>query len=61
MTEPPDWTPEEYWRAFVPWLGTKPLAERVALLQQCVQEFGPMPDDLRPRIDALLGESADAS
>jgi hypothetical protein len=43
-----------YWRKFVEWVQPRSLSDRVHLIQLCVQEIGPAPDDLRPTIEKLL-------
>lgn len=43
-----------YWRMFITWLEAADRRDRVQLIQQCIQEKGPAPDDQRPRLERLL-------
>lgn len=43
-----------YWRMFITWLEAADRGDRVQLIQQCIQEKGPAPDDQRPRLERLL-------
>lgn len=44
-----------YWRMFVLWLEDPATeANRVIMIQACIEQRGPAPDEFRPRIAALI-------
>ncbi len=44
----------QYWHLLMDWIESQPHAIRVQMIQACVQEKGPAPDELGDRVRAAL-------